>query len=54
MSVTLSITIAGPDAAKIKELMREKALKQGMSLSEFVVDCIAERLEKLGAKKSDA
>ena len=45
MSVSLTVTIAGrEEASKFKEKIKEEAMKQGMSISEFVVGCIAEYL----------
>ena len=40
MSVSLTLSIAGPDAAKLKERIVKEALKNGMSVSEFVVNCV--------------
>lgn len=46
MSVSLSFTISGPEAAKLRERIREEALGRGMSISEFIVMAIAEFLRK--------
>jgi len=48
MSVPLSITIAGrkEEAMALREKIKELALKQGKSISEFVVDAIVEHLRR--------
>ena len=47
MSVPLSITIPGPDAAKLKERIQKEAQGQGLSISEWVVEAIAEKLRRV-------
>jgi hypothetical protein len=46
MSVSLTLSIAGADAAKLKKRITEEAMRQGMSISEYVVMCVAEHLRK--------
>ena len=42
MSVPLVVTIAGAEAEKFKERIRQEAFKLGMSVSEYVVMAVAE------------
>ena len=44
MSVMMSFTVAGEDAAKLKEKVRELALQEGLSMSEWIVDAIVEKI----------
>lgn len=44
MSVPISFTIPGPDAAKLKERIREESMRRGISMSEWLVEAIAEYL----------
>ena len=46
MSVSLTLSIAGPDAAKLKQRIAKEATDQGLSISEWVVQAIAEYLRK--------
>ena len=46
MSVSLTISIAGPSAAQLKERIAKEAVKNGMSISEFVVMCVAHYLRQ--------
>ena len=46
MSVSLTISIAGPDAARLKQLIFEDATKEGLSISEWIVRAAAEYLRK--------
>lgn len=46
MSVPLSVTIAGAQAAEFKEKVRQEALNRGMSMSELVVEALADYLRK--------
>ncbi len=44
MSVNLSFTIPGKEAAKFKKMLKQTAIEKGMSLSEMIVEAIAEYL----------
>ena len=46
MSVSLTLSIAGPDAAALKARIVKEALKNGMSVSEFVVMAVAQYLRE--------
>ena len=46
MAVPLNLTIAGPDAAAFKRKIQAEALKRGLSVSEYVVDAIAEAMRR--------
>ena len=46
MSVSLTLSIAGPDAIKLKNRIFEEATKEGLSISEWVVRACAEFLRK--------
>ena len=44
MSTSITFTIAGQEAEKLKSLIREKATQEGMSVSEWIVQACAEYL----------
>lgn len=46
MSVSLTLSIAGEDAAKLKARIYETAIKSGMSISEWMVQAAVEKLRK--------
>lgn len=46
MSSPLTITIAGPQAAAFKQKIREEATRRGLSISEMVVEAVAEFFRK--------
>lgn len=52
MSVSVTFTIPGrEDAAAFKARLNEEAMKRGMSLSEWLVEVIADHLRNQNAKK---
>jgi len=44
MSTSVTFTIAGPDAAKLKQRIQDEALIQGLSMSEWITNAVAEYL----------
>ena len=42
MSTSITFSVAGAQAEALKEKIREEAMKQGLSMSEFIVMCVAE------------
>lgn len=44
MSIPLNITIPGKQAQAFKDRIKEEAVRQGISVSEYVVEAIAEYL----------
>lgn len=44
MSVSLTFSIPGPDAQAFKDRIQKEATAQGMSMSEYIVESIAEHL----------
>ncbi len=44
MSVNLSFTIPGKEAPEFKKMLRQKATEKGMSMSELIVEAVAEYL----------
>ena len=44
MSVTITFTVAGFEAPKLKERIREEAIARGVSVSEWITDAIVEYL----------
>ena len=46
MSVSLTLSIAGPEAAKLKNRIYEEATQEGLSISEWMIRAAAEYLRK--------
>ena len=46
MSVSLTLSIAGENAAKLKERIVKEALKNGMSVSEWVIMTVVQYLRE--------
>jgi hypothetical protein len=40
MSVNVNFTIAGPEANKLRDRIREEAKSKGVSLSEFITEAV--------------
>jgi 6,7-dimethyl-8-ribityllumazine synthase len=50
MSVSITFTVAGgKEAAQLKERIRQEATDKGQSMSEWIVDAIAEHLRRQSA-----
>lgn len=46
MSVSVTFTVAGQQAAELKERIRKEATAQGISVSEWITNACAEQLRK--------
>lgn len=46
----MSFTIPGPDAVKLKKRIQEEAFRQGLSMSELIVECIADYFRRGNGK----
>ena len=46
MSTSITFTVAGPEAEKLKERIRAEAFQRGLSMSEWIVEAIADYLRK--------
>jgi chromosomal replication initiation ATPase DnaA len=44
MSASVTFTIAGKDAEKLKQVIQEKAVQNGLSVSEWITETVVERL----------
>jgi hypothetical protein len=44
MSKNLTISVGGENAEKLIQRIREEAIKKGLSMSEYIVEAIIERL----------
>lgn len=44
MAVTITFSIPGTDAPKFKKRIQDESLKRGLSVSEFLVEAVAEFL----------
>lgn len=51
MSVSITITIPGPDAPKLKKRLWEEAQRRGWSLSEYCVEALAHYMRDKMADK---
>lgn len=44
MSASITFTVGGQDAMKFKEKIRDISTREGMSMSEWIVEAIAEKM----------
>ena len=50
MSVSVTFTVAGPDAQKFKDILQSRATADGMSMSEWITQALADYLRRQNGK----